>query len=83
MSMFSSRGSLERLSIYELKSGGVEQAIDPRQELLGAVVYVQNDGHPVLFCKDPSVKGAGDDTNDGRPEAGSRQRRTIMTGASA
>ena len=53
-------------SYLEILLVGVEHAVEPRQELLGAVVAVQDDGHAVVLGHEADVVGARHRTEDCR-----------------
>mmetsp|Transcript_51508 Transcript_51508/g.125612 ORF Transcript_51508/g.125612 Transcript_51508/m.125612 type:complete len:336 (+) Transcript_51508:49-1056(+) len=58
-------GAEEGLAVLlEILLVGLEHAIEPRQELLGAVVRVQHHGHPVGFSNLADIVGAGDGAED-------------------
>ncbi|ENY73677.1 recombinational DNA repair protein [Aeromonas diversa CDC 2478-85] len=59
-------GGEQRLAgLGEVLLTGVQQTVDPRQQLLGGVVGVQDDRHTVGFGHGVNVLGTGDGTQDG------------------
>ena len=45
---------------------GGNETIDPREQLFGAVIRVQNDGNSVLFGHGTNMEGTRDGTGNGR-----------------
>mmetsp|Transcript_2361 Transcript_2361/g.4505 ORF Transcript_2361/g.4505 Transcript_2361/m.4505 type:complete len:348 (+) Transcript_2361:218-1261(+) len=61
----------ERLAVHlEVALGGDEHAVEPRQQVLRAVVRVQNHRHAVLLGHSAHVVGARDGAGDGRAVVG-------------
>ena len=59
-------GGEQRLAgLGEVLLARIQQAVDPRQQLLGGVVGVQDHGYTVGFGNGVNVLGAGDGTQDG------------------
>ena len=59
-------GAEEGLSgLLELLLGGLDEAINPREEVLGAMVGVDDDGDTVKLSELADVQGTGDGAGDG------------------
>jgi hypothetical protein len=63
--------AVERLAVgLEVPFAGIEQAVDPGQQLLGRVVGVQDDRRAIQFGHQMDVLGAGDAAGDARALGG-------------